>query len=299
MADVVRVLFGAADNETWRYILTEVRLPQAVAALLCGVALSVSGLLLQTCFHNALAGPDVFGISSGASLGVAVVTLLFGGTVATFSGYLAVIIAAFAGAVGVTLLLLFFSARVTSHVLLLIVGLMVGYVASSIVTLLNSIAATESVRAFVFWGMASFSNIGLGQLPLFSAVVLLCLLVTFFMAKPLDALLLGDVYAASLGVRPHQIRRVALLITGLLTAMTVAFCGPISFIGLAVPHVARLLLRSSVHRHLLPVTVLGGAVVALACNILCALPFALPLNAITPLLGAPVIIYVVVRKGVG
>lgn len=299
MADVVRVLFGAADNETWRYILTEVRLPQAVAALLCGAALSVSGLLLQTCFHNALAGPDVFGISSGASLGVAVVTLLFGGTVATFSGYLAVIIAAFAGAVGVTLLLLFFSARVTSHVLLLIVGLMVGYVASSIVTLLNSIAATESVRAFVFWGMASFSNIGLGQLPLFSAVVLLCLLGTFFMAKPLDALLLGDVYAASLGVRPHQIRRVALLITGLLTAMTVAFCGPISFIGLAVPHVARLLLRSSVHRHLLPVTVLGGAVVALACNILCALPFALPLNAITPLLGAPVIIYVVVRKGVG
>lgn len=296
LGDIVSALLGNSDNASWTYILREVRLPQALAAVLCGASLAVSGLLLQTCFHNALAGPDVFGISSGASLGVALVTLLFGGTLASLSGFLAIVVAAFVGAMAVTFLLLFFSARVTSRVLLLIVGLMVGYVSSSIVTLLNAAAATESVRSFVFWGMASFGNVSLGQLPVFSAVILSCLVGSLFLVKPLDALLLGDEYAENLGVSTQHFRRWALLLTGLLTAMTVAYCGPVSFIGLAVPHLARLLLRSEVHRHLLPVSLLGGAVVALLCNLLCSLSLSLPLNAVTPLLGAPVIIYVIVRR---
>lgn len=295
VSDIFCLLFGGEGNDMWRYIITEVRLPQALAALLCGSALSVSGLLLQTCFGNALAGPDVFGISSGASLGVAIVTLLFGSTLVTLSGYLAVIVAAFIGAIAVTILLLFFSTRVTSRVLLLIVGLMVGYVTSSIVTLLNSMATTESVRSFVFWGMASFGNISLSQLPLFVIIIVPCLCAAFFLAKPLDALLLGDQYAESLGVRTNTVRRIALVLTGLLTAITVAFCGPVAFIGLAVPHLGRLLLRSEIHHHLLVTTLLGGAIIALLCNIICSLPYGLPLNAITPLLGAPVIIYVILK----
>lgn len=299
MAEVWRSLFG--DNEgTSHYIVTAVRLPQACAAVLCGAALSVSGLLLQTCFRNALAGPDVFGISSGASLGVALVVLLSGGTLAvgtaSLSGYVAIVAAAFVGALVVTMILLFFSMRISSRVLLLIVGLMVGYVASSAVTLLNASASTESVRSFVFWGMAGFGSVSLSQLPLMATVVVACLCACAFLAKPLDALLLGDQYANSLGVDTRRICRQALIVTGVLTAVTVSFCGPVSFIGLAVPHLARLLLRTSIHRHLLPMTLLSGIVVALVCNIICSLPTALPLNAVTPLFGAPLIIYVIVKN---
>lgn len=295
LPEVLRSLVGAGAEETSQYIVTDVRLPQAVAALLCGASLSVSGLLLQTCFGNALAGPDVLGVSSGASLGVAVVTLLLGGTLSSFSGYLAVVVAAFLGAVAVTVLLLFMTTRVQSRMLLLIVGLMVGYVASSVVSLLGSLAATESLRSYVFWGMASFGNISLEQLPLFLVVTIPCLVASLLLAKPLDALLLGEQYGESLGVSTRKVRRAALGLTGLLTAVTVAYCGPVSFIGLAVPHMARLLLRSGLHRHLLPVTLLGGAIVAQLCNLLCSLPYALPLNALTPLIGAPVIIYVIVK----
>lgn len=302
MADTLAILTGHSDQlpSTWHYIITKIRLPQALAALLCGASLSASGLLLQTCFGNALAGPDVFGISSGASLGVAIVMLLSGGTIVlgdnTVSGYLAIIVAAFCGALAVTLLLLFFSTKVRNRLLLLIVGLMVGYVASSAVTLLNTIANADSVRAFVFWGMADFGNVSLHQIPLMAVTILLCIGLTLLLTKPLDALLLGDLYAESLGTATHRTRRIALTITGLLTAITVAFCGPISFIGLAVPHLARLLLQTESHRHLLPVSLLTGAMAALACSILCRLPTALPLNAVTPLFGAPIIIYVIIRQ---
>lgn len=303
--DVVSLLFGGSDgaSDAWRYIVQEVRLPQTLAALLCGAALSVSGLLLQTCFANALAGPDVFGVSSGASLGVALVMLLSGGTLAVGSlslgGSLAIVVAAFLGAVAVTVLLLFFSVRVSSRVLVLVAGLMVGYVCSSVVTLLNAAASADSLRSFVFWGMATFGSVSLAQMPLFAGLVLVGLVASLLLAKPLDALLLGDRYAEGLGVNVHLVRRTALALTGLLTAVTVAFCGPVSFIGLAVPHLARLLLRSEAHRHLLPVTLLGGSAIALLCNALCCVPLfgtLLPLNAITPLLGAPVVIYVILRR---
>lgn len=303
--DVLSLLFGGGEGvpDTWRYIVLEVRLPQTLSALLCGSALSVSGLLLQTCFSNALAGPDVFGISSGASLGVALVVLLSGGTLAvgtlSVGGFMAIIVAAFVGAMVVMAVLLGLSVRVRSRVLLLVAGLMVGYVASSVVTLLNASASTESVRSFVFWGMASFGNVAVAQMPLFVAAVVLGLCGSLLLAKPLDALLLGDQYAEGLGVNVVLVRRLALVLTGLLTAVTVAFCGPVSFIGLAVPHLARLLLRTGGHRSLLPATLLGGAAVALLCNVLCSVPVGgslLPLNAVTPLLGAPVVIYVILRR---
>lgn len=301
-ANTLAILMGHTDNQpsTWGYIITQIRLPQALAALLCGASLAASGLLLQTSFDNALAGPDVFGISSGASLGVAVVMLLSGGTLAiggnTLNGYLAVIVAAFSGAIAVTLLLLFFSTKVRNHLLLLIVGLMVGYIASSAVTLLNTVANADSVRSFVFWGMASFGNVSLDQIPLMALILVPCIGLSLLLIKTLDALLLGDQYAESLGTATHQTRRIALLLTGLLTAVTVAFCGPVSFIGLVVPHLARLVLGTAIHRHLLPASLLIGAALSLVCSILSSLPTALPLNAITPLFGAPVIIYVIIRQ---
>lgn len=297
---VVSVFLGGDSlSPAWHYILMEVRLPQALVAMLCGGALAVSGLLLQTCFGNDLAGPDVFGVSSGASLGVAVVMLLMGGTLASLSGYLAVVVAAFVGAMAVTLLLLYFVERVSNRVMLLIVGLMLGYLASSVVTLLNSAATADGLRSYVFWGMAGFGALSGEMLPLFSLIIVCCLLASYLLVKPLDALLLGDDYAESLGVSTRRVRRNALVLTGLLTATTVAFCGPVSFIGLAVPHLARLLLRTSAHSRLLPATLLCGSSIALVCNIICSLPCAMPLNAVTPLLGAPVIIYVIVRKSSG
>ncbi len=302
--DVAAILAGHGEaGGTWRYIVVESRLPQAVAALLSGAALAVSGLLLQTAFDNPLAGPDVFGISSGAGLGVALVMLAMGGGVSvgafSVSGFLAVLVAAFAGAMAVTAIVFGLSSVVRSHVLLLIVGLMIGYLASSAITLLNYFATEEGVRSYMVWGMGNFGGVSRPLLPLFTGVVLVGLLASAVLVKPLNALLLGAAYAESLGVNVRRVRSVLLLATGLLTAVVTAFCGPVAFIGLAVPHMARLLVRTANHAVLLPATMLAGAVVALACNLCCSLPGAsgvIPLNALTPLVGAPVIIYVILRR---
>lgn len=305
--DVCASLVGGGEagevRESWRYIVCESRLPQATTALLSGAALAVSGLLLQTAFRNPLAGPDVFGINSGASLAVALVMLGMGGSVAmgefTVTGYVAVLLAAFVGAMVVTAVIFFFSTVVRSHTLLLIIGLMIGYVASSVVSLLNFFATEEGVKSYMVWGMGQFGNATTADIPLFAAVTLLGLLLSVLMVKPLNVLLLGDLYAENLGVNIRRLRHLLLVITGLLTAVVTAFCGPIAFIGLATPHVARLLLGTDNHRQLLPVTLLMGAGIALVCNVICVLPSngeTLPLNAVTPLFGAPVIIYVIARK---
>lgn len=292
-----------AVRESWRYIVCESRLPQATTALLSGAALAVSGLLLQTAFRNPLAGPDVFGINSGASLAVALVMLGLGGSVTmgefTATGYVAVLLAAFVGAMVVTAAIFFFSTIVRSHTMLLIIGLMIGYVASSVVSLLNFFATEEGVKSYMVWGMGQFGNTTTADIPIFAAATLLGLLLSVLLAKPLNILLLGDLYAESLGVDVRRLRRLLLVVTGLLTAVVTAFCGPIAFIGLATPHVARMLLGTDNHRQLLPVTLLMGAGIALVCNVICVLPAdgeALPLNAVTPLFGAPVIIYVIARK---
>ena len=303
-ADVLDILCGRfIGKESWEYIILENRLPQTLTAILCGASLSVCGLMLQTAFRNPLAGPDVFGISSGAGLGVALVMLLLGGTVSTsiftVSGFLAILTAAFVGAIAVTALILFLSTMVRNSVLLLIVGIMVGYVSSSAVSLLNFFASEEGVKSYMVWGMGNFGGVSMDHIPLFSILCFIGIIASFLLVKPLNILLLGPQYAESLGISTRQIRNILLVVVGLLTAITTAFCGPISFIGLAIPHIARLLFRTENHQILLPGTVLSGAVIALLCNFICYLPGEsgiIPLNAVTPLIGAPVIIYVIIQR---
>ena len=303
-ADVLDILCGRfTGKESWEDIILENRLPQTLTAILCGASLSVCGLMLQTAFRNPLAGPDVFGISSGAGLGVALVMLLLGGTVSTsmftVSGFLAILTAAFVGAIAVTALILFLSTMVRNSVLLLIVGIMVGYVSSSAVSLLNFFASEEGVKSYMVWGMGNFGGVSMSHIPLFSILCLMGIGVSFLLIKPLNILLLGPQYAESLGISTRQLRNILLVVVGLLTAITTAFCGPISFIGLAIPHIARLLFRTENHQVLLPGTVLSGAAISLLCNFICYLPGEagiIPLNAVTPLIGAPVIIYVIVQR---
>lgn len=303
-AEVFHILLGGeGEKASWNFILWESRLPQALTALLCGGALAVCGLMLQTAFKNPLAGPDILGINSGASLGVALVMLLFGGsiTAGTFSlsGFVSVLAGAFIGAMLVMALILFFSTLIKSNVMLLITGIMIGYIASSVIALLNFFATAEGVQSYMIWGLGNFGGVSLQQMPAFAAVTLLGLSGSLLLIKPLNALLLGERYAENLGVNVRRVRNGLLVVTGLLTAVTTAFCGPVSFIGLAVPHVARMVLGTANHRSLLPVTILCGGVVALLCNLLCTLPGEagiIPLNAVTPFIGAPVIIYVILRQ---
>ena len=199
----------------------------------------------------------------------------------------------------VTAIIFFFSTIVRNHVMLLIIGIMIGYLASSAISLLNFFATEEGVKSFMVWGMGNFGGVSMRQLPVFAIVTILGLVLALMLSKPLNALLLGERYAENLGINTRRTRNILLLATGLLTAITTAFCGPIAFIGLAVPHIARLLLCTDNHRLLLPATMRTGAVVALLCNALCYLPGEhgiIPLNAITPLVGAPVIIYVILKR---
>lgn len=304
VSETFRILIGEESvKPSWQYIVIESRLPQAVTAMLCGASLAVCGLILQTAFRNPLAGPSIFGVNSGAGLGVALVMLFFGGSVSagtvSIGGFMAVLLAAFAGAMGVMALIFFFSTLVRSHVMLLIVGIMIGYMAGSAISLLNFFATDEGVKSYMVWGMGSFGGVSLKMLPTFSVITLITLAVSLVLVKPLNALVLGDRYAENLGVNIIRVRNWLLMVTGVLTAVTTAFCGPVAFIGLAVPHIARLVLGTDNHRVLLPATILTGSAVALLCNILTVLPGEggiIPLNAITPLIGAPVVIYVILSR---
>jgi iron complex transport system permease protein len=215
------------------------------------------------------------------------------------SGYPAIILSAFAGACAILGIILYFSAKVRNNVMLLIIGIMIGYLASSVISILNFYATADKVHSYVMWGLGSFSGVSLKQLPLFTTCSLAGLIPAILLIKPLNALLLGEKYAANLGIHIRRIRMFILLCTGLLTAITTAFCGPVAFIGLAVPHIARLALGSSNHKMLFPATLLAGSCIALLCNMLMVVPgtnIILPLNAVTPLIGAPVIIYVVLNR---
>ena len=303
-ADVMAILFGKeSDHTAWNYIVLESRLPQAVTAMFCGASLAVSGLMLQTAFRNPLAGPSIFGINSGASVGVALVMLLWGGSISTeafsLSGFVAVLTAAFVGAMLVLALIMLLSLVVKDNVMLLIAGIMIGYIASSAISLLNFFATEEGVQSYMVWGLGNFGGVSLDRLPLFIGVSAFGLLVAILMVKPLNALLLGDQYAQNLGFNIKRVRHLLLFVTGLLAAIPTAFCGPVAFIGLAVPHIARLILGTENHRNLLPATILTGAATAMLANLVCILPGdngVIPLNAVTPFLGAPVIIYVIAER---
>lgn len=298
---------GSSGKASWDFIILQSRLPQAITAIFCGASLAVSGLMLQTYFRNPLAGPSVLGISNGASLGVAIVMLALGGTLGAagemgtglkLTGSVLVIIVAFAGAVIVTMLYLVVTRFIKSNLVILILGIMVGYMTSSVVTLLNFFATVENVHSFVSWGMGSFSNVTTAQLPLLCGTSLVGIIIALALTKSFNMLLLGENYAANLGANLSRIRSMVLISTGILTAVTTAFCGPVSFIGLAVPHIARLLINSEDHRVLLPATLMSGAAIAMLCNIISVLPqqMIIPLNAVTPLFGAPVIIYIILKR---
>lgn len=303
-ADVVRILCGRQDeSQTWRFIVLESRLPQAIVATLSGAGLATAGLIMQTVFRNPLAGPDVFGINGGAGVGVAVVMLLTGGSISIatvgLSGGMALVMAALVGAMAVMGLILFCSTLVRSGVMLLVVGIMVGYLTSSVISLLNYQATEQGVRQYMVWGMGDLGGVPPSLLPLFVLLVVCGLLLSLLMVKPLNLLLLGERYAQNMGVSLRPTRTLLLLLAGGLTAVVTAFCGPISFIGLAVPHVARLVTGTDNQRRLLPATMLSGAAITLLCGLLCYLPGSaglLPLNAVTPLIGAPVILYVILRR---
>ena len=302
IADVWNILWGhSSDHATWNFVVRELRLPAALTALLSGASLAVSGLMLQTVFRNPLAGPGLFGINSGASLGVAVVMLVMGGSVGigsvNLTGFLAIFFAAFLGAMLVLLIILAAASVVRNHVMLLIVGIMVGYLASSAISLFNFFATEEGVQSYMVWGLGNFGGVSSEQLPLLLSVNGIGLAISLLFVKPLNALLLGDQYAENLGFKVIRLRNALLLVTGILTAITTAFCGPVAFIGLIVPHITRLLLGTDNHRPVLPLTMLTGSCIALLCNFICSLPAdkAIPLNAITPLIGAPIIVYVIAR----
>lgn len=295
VSDVFDILFSRNTDgmkPSWIHIVMESRLPQAVTGLLAGAGLAVCGLLLQTLFRNPLAGPSILGISDGANLGVALVMLYVGSSALCVP-------AAFLGSGLILAVIIYFSSRVRNNVMLLIIGIMVGYMTSSVISVLNFYSSADKVQQFVMWGMGNFSSVTNRDLPVFAVLSLSGLFFSLMLMKPLNALLLGDNYAENLGVNLKRTRFFILFVTGLLTAVITAYCGPVSFIGLAVPHIARLLLGNSNHKQLLPVTMISGAAIALLCNILVVVPGAnimMPLNAVTPIIGAPVIIYVIVNR---
>lgn len=301
-AEVWAALMGSSD-ETVRYIVTESRLPQMCTALLAGAALGVSGLVMQTLFSTPLADPSLLGVNSGASLGAAIALLAFGGSFAlggaALSGVLFIVGAAFVGACAVIALIALCSRWLTSNLSLLVAGVMLSFIISSVISLLSFYATSEGVRSFVVWGLGDFSGVSSSRLWLMSILVIAPVWGVRLCATSMNALLLGADYATNLGVNVKRVRTLLLILTGLLTAVVTALCGPISFIGLAVPHVSRMLLRTADHRKLLPAVFVMGADVALLSLILSHLPGeagTLPIAAITPLLGAPVVLYILVKR---
>lgn len=305
-ADVMHILAGQdCESEVWSNIVLKTRLPQTLTAMACGAGLSVAGLQMQTFFHNPLAGPSVLGISSAASLGVALVVLLsgaLGSSVLTQFGVFgntALTLAALAGAMSVMLLIVYLSHKVESNVTLLIVGVLIGYIASAIIGVLKYFSTEEDVHAFVIWGLGSFARVTGGQVYVFVSLMAILLPLTMLLVKPLDILLLGEQYAINLGLNLRLTRLLVISSAGALVAIATAYCGPIMFLGLAVPHICRALLSTSSHRLLMPATLLCGASLALVCNLIARMPGfegALPINSVTALIGAPVALSVLLKR---
>ncbi len=306
VGSVCAILLGSGEeNEIWTNIVLSSRVPQALTAMVAGAGLAVSGLQMQTVFHNPLAGPSVLGISNGASLGVAFVVLLsgsVGGVALSRLGYLgdvAMSIAAIVGALAILGLIAYVSQKVKGNVTLLIIGVMIGYLANAIIGVLKFFSAEEDVKAFVVWGLGSFARVSGDQMLLFVTLMAILLPLSMLLVKTMNLLLLGDAYARNLGLNIQRSRLLVIVCSGVLVAIVTAYCGPIMFIGLAVPHLARALYRTSDHRILMPGTMLAGGVLALVCNLLARLPGfegALPVNSVTALVGAPVIAMVLFRR---
>ena len=305
--NVLSVLSGGqGETATGRVIVLEYRLPQAITSLATGMALGVAGLLLQTMFRNPLAGPSVLGISSGASLGVALVVLLGAGMgfdiLASGNPFseIGLVTAALAGALAVLLIILFVSNRVGNVVTVLIIGIMIGYAVSAVVGVLQFFSRAQELHAYVLWGLGSFSKTNREQSVFLLMTALLGIILTLFLLKPMNGILLGDHYARSMGINVKNLKSFMILIAGLLIAVSTAFTGPIAFVGLAVPHIAKGFFRTSNHRILVPGVILIGGGLTLFCNLVAKLPgydTSLPINAVTSMIGAPVVIWVIIKRG--
>lgn len=306
LGSIVDILTGGSgEREIWRNIVLKSRVPQALTAVMAGAGLAVSGLLMQTVFHNPLAGPSVLGISSGASLGVAFVVLLSGsiGGVALSKlgvvGEVTITLSAVAGSLLVMALIAFVSQKVKGNVTLLVMGVMIGYIANAIIGVLKFFSAEEDIRAYVIWGLGSFARVSGGQTTVFVMLMLLLLPLSFLLIKTLNLMLLGDSYARNLGLNIKRARLLVISCAGVLVAVVTAYCGPIVFLGLAVPHICRGIFHTSNHAALLPASLLTGASLALVCNLIARMPGfegALPVNSVTALVGAPVVIWVLFHK---
>ncbi len=304
--DVVRVLLGHdVARPSWTRIILDFRLPQAITAILAGAGLGVAGLLMQTFFRNPLADPFVLGVSSGASLGVALVVLAVGGVTTSFlaglglMGDLALAVAASAGAAVVLMIVLFAARRIASGMSLLVLGLLFGYLTSAAVSLLLYFSIPERIQAYITWTFGSFTGVTWGQLVILGPMIAGGLFAAFLLGKPLNALLLGESYAFSMGINLMRARFAILTTTAVLAGTITAFCGPIGFIGIAVPHLCRSLFNTADHHQLTPLTMLVGALVALIAAFAASVPgsnIVLPLNAVTSLIGAPVVIWVLLRR---
>jgi iron complex transport system permease protein len=303
--DVIKVITGNSNDKGADMIVLLYRLPQAVTALSTGIALGLAGLVLQTLFRNTLAGPSVLGISAGASFGVAVAVLMGSvtGGLFLFSGVandVITVIFAFGGALAVLSVILYVSQRISNVVTILIIGIMTGYVVSALVSVMQFFSRSQDVYSFVVWGLGSFSKTDNYQALFLLSVALTGFGLLIFYIKPLNALLIGEVYARSIGFRVKRIRLVLFALTGIFIAATTAYTGPIGFIGLAVPHLARAVFKTSEHSVLIPAVAITGGIVALLCNLMAKLPgmdMSLPINAVTSLIGAPVVIWVLLKRG--
>ncbi|WP_431158579.1 FecCD family ABC transporter permease [Winogradskyella poriferorum] len=302
-SEILTSLFGVSDNSTSIVIVRDFRLPKAITAILVGSGLGVSGLLMQTLFRNPLAGPFVLGLSSGASLGVALVILgsgLFGGVLATYLvSKWSIVIAASIGSFLVLLAVLAVSSKVRDTMAILIIGLMFGSITAAVVSVLSYFSTAEQLQQYIFWGFGSLSNLSWNEITLFFGLYLLGMLLAIFSIKNLNSLLLGDNYAKSLGLNLKRSRLIIILATSVVAGTITAFAGPIAFIGLAIPHLTRQIFKTSNHKILLPAVCLYGSIVMLICDSIAQLPssdYVLPINAITALVGAPVVIWLLVRQ---
>jgi len=302
--EILEILFGGNSSKTsWDLIILNFRLPKAVTAILVGSGLSISGLLMQTLFRNPLAGPFVLGISSGASLGVALLILgssIFGGLFASLAlSSWAIAVASSLGAALVLFAVLITANKVRNTMSILIIGLMFGTVSAAIISVLTYFSNAEQIQQYIFWGFGSLGNLSWNEVLVFFLIFVIGIFILIQVIKPLNTFLLGENYAKSLGINIRKSRNIILLVTSLLTGVITAFAGPIAFIGLAVPHITKLLFTTSNHKVLIPAVALLGAIILLICDLIAQVPiseFTLPINAVTSLFGAPVVIWLLIRK---
>lgn len=294
-SEVLDVLSGNSNvNEANKFIILQSRIPASITAYLCGAALGVCGLLLQSYFRNPLAGPSILGITSGANLAVALSVLCLG-----FISPYSITISALIGSMLILAILLLFGRVVRDSVTLLIIGILISFLASALITLINYYTSADGAYSLIIWGMGNFNGVGTDNMVIFLSLIMIGLILAIFLIKPLNGWMLGELYAINLGININRTRILTLVATGILASVTTAFCGPISFIGLSIPHLARMLTHTDNHRSLIPASALFGAICTSLCLFISTLPEGgrlLPINALTPIFGIPIIIYILLRK---